>query len=58
VIERQILFAMIDAVAEVGIIQVQLADDIFGVWLNQQLFGVEAMATLRVFWTVHPVSIE
>src|SRR3546814_7742867 len=48
---------MPDAVAEGGVVPVQLAVQDLGVGIQQQLVGIEAMARLRLVGTMYAVAV-
>ena len=46
-----------DAIAEMTVAPAQIADDRFGVWIEQQLLRVEAKPFRRIVGTVNPVAV-
>ncbi len=57
-VEAEILGATADPIAKLGIAPMNLADDAFGVGIEQQLVSVEAVALLRPVGAMHPVTVQ
>ena len=57
-VEREVLVAMADAVAEVRIAPLQVADDLLGVGIEQQLVRIEAQSLGWIIRTVHAIAID
>ena len=56
-VEGQVCLRMADAIAEVSIAPAQLAFDVLGVRLDQQLVGIEAMAVFGVVGAMHAIAV-
>ena len=57
-VEAEIAVGMADGVAEQRFRPFQLAHQLFGVGVDEQLVGVEAMTVLRVVGPVHAIAID
>src|SRR6185436_6616651 len=57
-VERQILFRMTDAIAELRVTPPDLPLDMLRVRLDQQLVRVEAMPTLGLIWAMHTIAVK
>jgi hypothetical protein len=57
-VEGQVLVAVTDLVAEMGVAPAHLADDILGVGFDEQLVAVEAVAVGGVVGAVDAVAVE
>jgi hypothetical protein len=57
-VERQVLFLRTDRVAVEGIMPRKLADELLGIWIEEQLVGIEAMARARFVGAMYPIRID
>ncbi|MNP23345.1 hypothetical protein D3C76_1160510 [compost metagenome] len=57
-IETEVAIGMADGVAEEGFGPLQLADQLLGIRVDQQLVRVETVAVRRVVWAVDAVAID
>src|SRR5690606_40953079 len=57
-VEAQVAVGMADGVAEQRFGPTQLAYQLFGVWVDQQLVGVETMPGFRLVGPINAVSID
>ncbi|MCY1405342.1 hypothetical protein D9M71_205810 [compost metagenome] len=57
-VEAEVGIRVADGVAEQRFGPAQLADQLFGIRIDQQLVGVEAVAVFRIVRTVYPVAVN
>lgn len=56
--KRQILIRAVDVITENRLVPNQLADQLFAVWVYQQLVGIKTVPFLRLIGAVNPIAVN
>src|SRR5579863_9922089 len=57
-VERKVGILVPDAITEVGVAPLEIADDLFGVGIEKKLIWIEAMAFGRIVWTKDTIPVN